>query len=404
MAMPGTYVQARGKTSAQSTDGSFKAIERNQATGIALGGPVVGHSTYQMEAMFGDAQRHQALLNNGYVQSTALASLTDPRNRANRELWVEQAVMAAQHTPDGSGYTAMSDTTEQGETGLQGEPLVVGRARHRMNYDDRPISFRTYSMASIKRHANQNAGPFRVPFEGMDTSTNPPRTIRCEVLVARTGPGTWSAEALGVQGETAALIGEVMAARMESRRPRRGPALTGQALDRIRSESLDGKAALLARAGVRDAATGIQTSSKPHSSWVGAVGADLRTGLVVTETTRGDRYGHHVNPDIAAKYAGSTSPGTFFNAHIKGNPRMQIATCEKCSATYASSNPHACKASRIAPTEGVKTTNVIARRRAEQIAAAGEAARRAREAVTASVRARTNTPGARPPIAARRTA
>ncbi|WP_460866550.1 hypothetical protein [Nocardioides pakistanensis] len=335
--------------------GQFANREHSEA-GLTLDGPGAARRPPASHAdrLFGDAERHDALLSRGYVPPTFFAAVDDPRSTARRREWWEQHFISAEHDEQGSGYPKMPDDYTPKRT--LGRALSGHRRTHRMNYTDGDVTFRMPSVTSIKRYAQETGSTFDVPVSAQDSSG---RTVSGWVRVTNNGAGVWSAEGLGFTGATNAKISEAVASRLESRRPRLGAMATGDLIERHRA---------------RLAAQGA-TMEPVRSKWISAVGYNSDAGVMVTQTSNGNVYGHHVDADTFAAVRGSASPGATFNSLVKGHGGAQVSNCAKCGRFFAEENGHLCPVAPKAPAPGPKPVNLEQRRAAQQIAEARQRVR-----------------------------
>lgn len=335
------------------------ATQAHGESGVSLAGspePQRMGTTPLLERFFGDAERHDALINRGYVQPTFFAALTDPKSTARRREWWQQTMMASGHDVDGSGYPKMPDNytpSKRAGRAIGGRSEEQDLRTYRRSFTDDGVTIRMPSKASIKEYSREMGSTIQVPFSAMDESG---RAITGNVLVTNNGPGVWSVEPLAIQGVAAAKIAEAIAARLEGRRTSFDPKGTGDLLERHRA---------------RLAAEGASVEKTTHNStWISAVGYNEASGVMFTETSTGRTYGHHVDPATYAAIRDDRSPGAAFNALIKQNkmPRAEVSSCGRCQRVYAVANGHTCSGQRKEPTTGPKHANLVQRQAVEAIA------------------------------------
>lgn len=341
-----------------------KDFQPRQPKGIPIGGqfaphgrdesnlsltPVAPVSTPTLDRFFGDADRHNALEAAGYVPPTYFAALDDPRSTAMRKEWWDQHFLSGEHRPDGSGYPKMPDDFTPKMT--PGRALSGNRRTHRMKYTDDGVTFRMPSVTSIKAYAKESGGTFDVPVSAVDKNGRP---FSGWVRVTGSNSGVWSVEGLGFGGITNAKVSEAVASRLESRRPRRGPKTTGDLIERHR-DRLASQGAVIA-------------PTERRSGWISAVGYSHEAGVMFTETSNGNTYGHHVDAQTFEAVRGGRSPGAAFNTMVKGSPTASVERCGKCARMYATVNGHTCPVKKAAPTAAPKDVNLAQRDAAAAIA------------------------------------
>ncbi|MGL5823693.1 MAG: hypothetical protein ACRCYU_02465 [Nocardioides sp.] len=281
-----------------STGGRWTTDVRQEADVSIAASP---SQTALLDRMFGDAVRHQQLLDGGYVPPAFFAAADDPRSAELRAAWWNQHALAADHTPGAP-------------------PQMRADGAHRMAYTDDGVTVRMPSVAAIKRYADETGGTFDIPISAVDENG---RALTGWVRATRAGAGSWSVERLGFGGVAEARISELVASRLESRRPSRPPREVGNLIERNR-----------ARRGVEP--------QYVTSTWISAVAYDTDTGIMAMRTTSGRSYGHHVSAEAFMKVRNSSSPGAAYNKLVKGNRRAAIASCPTCRRFYSTERSHTC--------------------------------------------------------------
>lgn len=334
-----------------------------QPIGVPAGGQWADREHAESEIMLGaetarsqtasgaydDAERHRAMLEHGYVPPTFSPALDDPRTTRQRRPWWDQHFVSGEHRSDDAGYPKMPDDYTRSKSG--GRALSGHRRTHRMAYSAPGVTLRMPSASACKRYAAETGSTFDVPVSAVEESG---KSLSGWVRVTNTGPGSWSAQGLGFGGYTDAKVSEALSSVLEARRPSRGLVQTGDLLQRHRE---------------RVAAHGAELSTVTPG-WVSAVGYDEDEGLMVTQTSRGDVYGHQVDQDSYDAVRGGYSPGRAFNQLVKGSPRAQVAQCEHCGRFHAATTSHSCPPdATMPPDSGGKESNLAARTRARQVAA-----------------------------------
>lgn len=319
---------------------------------MSLTGPAVPVApvTAVGHGRFGNPARHEALVAHGYVPPTYLLAADDPSSTTGRGDWWDQHFIAAEHDEAG-GFPQMPDDYTPSMT--EGASLAGNRRTHRMKYTGAGVTLRMPSATSVKRYAAEVGSTFDVPISIRNNATG--GTLAGWVRVTHTGPGSWSVTGLGFgNGDANAKVSEAVAAVLEARRPTRGLREVGD---------------LLAKRRERIAGAGT-TVEAVNSAWVGAVGYDERTGVLITQTSTGAVYGHRVRPETFESMRTASSAGKAFNQLVRGNPRVQVTKCAQCARVHASSVAHTCPPSAVrVPAPGVTTANARNRARAEHLAA-----------------------------------
>lgn len=355
--------------------GQFATSAKSEA-GVTLGGPATRAaaelSTPALEKFLGSAGRRAALLDGGYVPATVLPALTDPRRTAGRDIWWAQSFMAAEHGAEDQTYPLIPDNytpSMRAGKNLGGRSESGNLRTYRTKWTDDGVTFRMPSRNAINAFAAETGGTFRVPFSAFDEKTG--RTIETEALVTNHGSGAWSVDCKPLTNMSRDMVTEAITARLESRRKAKAPRVTGATIEAARRGSANKNEvrSLVARAATRRASYGARvTPTEKKSQWIAGVGYNEAAGVMFTETSNGNTYGHHVDPQVFEQVRGGKSPGAAFNALVKGSPRTEVDRCGKCSAVYATANGHTCKPSMTAPAAGPKPSNDVARNAATAIA------------------------------------
>lgn len=347
--------------------GQYATAQRG-AAGLSLAGPLSATRDAEIEKFFGDAERHQAILDGGYVPASVVPALTDPRYTTGRGVWWGQAYAAAEHGVDDATYPIMPDDytpSKRAGASLGGRSALGNLRTYRTKWTDDGITFRMPSKNAVKAFAAETGSTFRVPFSALDEKSG--RAIETEVLVTSLGNGAWSVDCNSLSGSTKAMVCEAITARLERRRRSLAPKVTGEVLDKCRDSSGQVRD-LLARATAREAASGAAVAATDHrSQWISAVGYNEASGVMFTETSNGNTYGHHVSVDDFEAVRTGKSPGAMFNTLVKGSPRAEVSRCGQCSRVYAVVNGHACKVAPKAPAPGPKPSNTVARQVAASV-------------------------------------
>lgn len=192
-------------------------------------------ATPAMDKFFGDAERHQALLDGGYVPATVLPAMTDPRNTRGRDLYWAQAFVAAEHKDGDDTYPVLPDNyTPSMRSGkaLHGRSEEGNLRTYRTKWTDDGVTFRMPSKNSLNAFSKEVGGTFRVPFSAVDERTG--RTIQTEALITNHGGGSWSVDCASLTGASKAMVTEAITSRLEKRRPAKSPAKVGATLDAAR--------------------------------------------------------------------------------------------------------------------------------------------------------------------------
>ena len=293
------------------------------------------------------AERHQALLDAGYVPAVTTAG-QDPSTTAGIDRWWGDHFVTAEYRASGEGFAQMPDDFTPGMS--DGNALSGHRRTHRVRYRGEDVQLRMPSASAIRRFAaTSEESTFDVPVGSQypDVAGNT-RQVQGWVRVTRSPGGRWSAVGMGFAGEGEA-IAEGVSAVLEARRP---------------SMALREAGSLIARHRARLAAQGAPMESV-SSQWISAVGYDDASGVMATQTANGNVYGHLVSKARFAGVATAASPGAMFNRLVKGSSRVEVSNCPNCGRFFAASAPHACPAP-AAPAPGV-VRNTVAQQVATQM-------------------------------------
>lgn len=333
-------------------DGTYTFRRRREAHAVL---DLVGASTNPgyLDRILGSVERHNALVEGGYVEPIALSAVTDPRTRAKiNEHWA-QGIITAEHTEDGSGYPFPAVQNQQADG-----KRIARRAYQVDEWDMRFLG----SAATVKRDAeaygkHQVSVAIRRPDGG---------TVDAVVLVEKVGPGNYSVTPHSVNlGESGAAVAAAVQAVLEAKRVTQVPSHVGGLMDRARA---------------RAAATGVAPDTRLVSTWMDSVGYDDDQAMMVTKTSTGRLYGHTVPRSTFEAIRSSTKPGAIFNQLVKdkskGAKPVSIETCGRCNRVYSLGRNHKCAAKpSVAPTTP-QISNRISRQGAISVAAGALAMRR----------------------------
>lgn len=292
------------------------------------------------------AERHQALLDAGYVPAVATPGL-DPRTTAGIEQWWGDHFVTAEYRATGEGFAQMPDDFTPAMS--DGNALSGKRRTHRVRYRGEDVQLRMPSASAIKRYAaTSGESTFDVPVGAEYPDANGvPQTVQGWVRVTRSPGGRWTTVGMGFAGEGEA-VAEGVSAILEARRP---------------SFALRDAGSLIERHRARLAAQGAPLQSV-SSQWISAVGYDEASGVMATQTAAGRVYGHLVSKARFEAVAAAASPGAMFNRLVKGSQHAEVANCPSCGRFFAASAPHAC------PTPAAPAEGVVRNERAQQVATA----------------------------------
>lgn len=303
------------------------------------------------------AERHQALVDAGYVPAVATPGL-DPATTAGIEQWWGDHFVTAEYRATGEGFAQMPDDFTPAMS--DGNALSGKRRTHRVRYRGEDVQLRMPSASAIKRYAaTSGESTFDVPVGAEYPDANGvPQTVQGWVRVTRSPGGRWTSVGMGFAGEGEA-VAEGVSAILEARRP---------------SFALRDAGSLIERHRARLAAQGAPLQSV-SSQWISAVGYDEASGVMATQTAAGRVYGHLVSKARYEAVAAASSPGAMFNRLVKGSQHSEVSNCPSCGRFFAASAPHSC------PTPTSPTQGVVRNERAQQVATA-----------LLGARARTSTP------------
>ncbi|WP_292716246.1 KTSC domain-containing protein [Microbacterium sp. 13-71-7] len=245
--------------------------------------------------------RRAALEAHGYLPARSLAK-ADPSGDISPERWWAAAGLTASN---GDGYTVMG----------RGE----GKLRR---YEGSEVTLRMPSVASIEAFARQTGTTFDMPVE----AATPRGPVTGHVRVTRHEDGRWSVSAVGMPQAEGAYAAEAVNAVLETRRP-------SLALHDIKD--------VLQRRRERIAAAGVRLRRVDASSWITGIGYNEADEQLVVEMN-GRTYGYHVSREAYQETLEAPSVGRAYNAFVKGQPRYEVAQCERCTRYYNASNTHRC--------------------------------------------------------------
>lgn len=314
-----------------------------------------------IDRTIGTAERHNALLAGGYVDSVAMTAAADPATRAGIDRDWDQAFAGAEHRADGSGYPLMRDGYD--DTG--GRSTEGKRRIRREKYDIDGWTFRPKgSKKRCNEEANHVGGPFRMSVTVKDPEG---RMVTGEVLVTRGTPGNWDVQPystnLGPRGE---LVAAGVQAMLEAQRPKMIPRHAG---------------GLVGRARERAASSGAGLDTNLRSTWMESVGYDENEGMLVTKTSSGRVYGHTVPRETFEQISTSSSPGAIFNQLVRknqqGKPVAIAEPCTKCGRVTPRRLAHKCPVAVTAAPDSPNAVNTRSRAQALRIAGRATAARKA---------------------------
>lgn len=270
------------------------------------------------------AARQRALIEGGMVPAVAFPTSNEHMSTAetSREQWWNSNFAAAEY---GRSVPKMPDDYTPGMT--SGRAMSEHRRTHRMKYRGDQIELRMPSATAIRRYSAENGnGTFDVPISA-NTDTGP---VTGWVRVTRTGPSTWSAQAMGFTGDNEAKVAEAVASVLEARR---------------KVDALTDIGDLVTRHNERRAAAGAALESV-DSTFMSGVGYDESSSTMITQIGR-RVYGHAVPPEVYARVKGSTAPGGVFNALVKGQQRVELKRCTQCRRFMAAGSDHVCPANVV---------------------------------------------------------
>ncbi len=292
------------------------------------------------------AERHQALLDAGYVPAVVTPGL-DPATTAGIDQWWGDHFVTAEYRASGEGFAQMPDDATPGMS--DGNALSGRRRTHRVRYRGQDVQLRMPSAAAIKRFAAQSGeGTFDVPVGAQyPDASGVESQVQGWVRVTRSPGGRWSAVGLGFAGESEA-VAEGVSAILEARRP---------------SFALRDAGSLITRHRERLAAQGAPLQSVT-SQWISAVGYDEASGVMATQTANGNIYGHLVSKARAQAVAEAASPGAMFNRLVKGSDRVEVSNCPSCGRFFSASSAHTC------PTPAGPEPGLVRNERAQRVATA----------------------------------
>lgn len=280
------------------------------------------------------ARKREALLARGFVPATPGPSTAGtPRSASGIDFWWGDAIVRSEVRTDGKAYPMLPDdyTPSRGD----GRALSGRRRTYRKVYQSGELSVRMPSASAIKRFAAENDNEtFDVPISAEGPAGNP---ISGHVRVTQTSPGRWAVTAINMPPAAQAKVAEAVNAILEARRP-------SFALSQV--EAAGG---LLARAKERRAAAGADLVKNETSAWIQATGYNDETGEAILNL-QGRHYGYEVPRGVYDYVTTASSPGSAYNALIKGRyDSHAVDGCKTCGRWYRAGTVHACPAHR-APT------------------------------------------------------
>lgn len=325
----GKYDFSAGERSAASLDQSLTTYVPNAEA---------------IDRWFGGSKRAAEYLETGYapVASEPSVAITGDADHLRDEWWA-QALTNGELRADGSGVLKMPDDYTPNMTG--GRSLAGNRRTHRMRYVDDGFAVRIPSVTSIKAFAKENPGEtFDVPFVAADA-----KDMNRHTAVARITPGvdgSWTVEVQGIGGASRARLGELIASRLESRAPSRGPKETGSLLERYKE---------------RRAREGAALRQAAPSAFIDSFGYNAADSMLTVRMKAGKAYGYQIPPQIAEKVMTHSSPGEAYNEYVKWlgrNPEtgkriarghIEVTECSKCHNWHAADKRHTCRAKANTP-------------------------------------------------------
>lgn len=326
------------------------SIQKRQPAGQPIGGQFAPESRSESSvslitapAVTARDTRRAALVHGGYVSPIAGAALDVPGLAEGAGDWWDTHFVRAEYRPDGGGYPQMPDDYTPG--GTAGQALSGGRRTHRMAYTGAGVTLRMPSATSVKRFAAEQHGrTFDVPV----SAEFPGGTVSGWVRVTRHGDHEWSVSGLGFRDQDSAYVAEAVSAVLESRRPSRALEQVGDLLERRRQ---------------RIASGGTKIDPTTRSSFISGVGYDQSSGSMLVKI--GARsYGYKVVREMFEAVRGAKHPGQVYNRLVKGRPRTEVESCEKCSRFFAAGSSHRCPSRHRQPTAAPSPQNLAARARA----------------------------------------
>ncbi|KQP63160.1 hypothetical protein [Nocardioides sp. Leaf285] len=335
-------------------DGTYTYMRRREARmgGLGLGMSVATNNPAFLDRTLGGVERHNALVEGGYVEPIALAAVTDPRSRAKiNEHWA-QGIMAAEHTADGAGYPFPAAANEQAD----GKRI----ARRAYQVDEWNMRF-LGSAATVRRDAAQ------VGKHQMEVTIQRPdgRSVVAIMLVEKVGPSNYAVEPHSTNlGESGGQVAAAVQAVLEAKRVTQVPKHVG---------------GLMARARERAAASGVEPSQRLRSTWMESVAYDENEQMMVTKTSKGGIYGHTVPRETFEALTTSSSPGAVFNELVRKSgtaKRAEVKSCGSCHRVYSAKYIHKCPPTKPSPAPTAPSvSNTLSRQGARSVASGALAVR-----------------------------
>ena len=301
-------------------------------------GLVHGRAARSLADSFEDG-RADALERGGFVKATSLIDADDPRDTEQIDAFWANHLAINEYDPRGAGLPTMEDdfSATRGDSKLGGRSLEGNRRVSRMLYgDESGIQVRMPSKTACRAKFAE-VGTFKVPITAIAPNG---RTITGWMAVTNNEPHGWAVRPIGFK-EGGAEIAEVIASSFEGRRPAQNPEFIGSFIEQ--------------RKEAREAAAGIP-AAPVQSSWIGKVGYNRASGVMVTVSKKGEAYGHKVSPEVFMAVAHSGSVGRAWSQEIKGLPRVELESCMKCNRYI--NGEHRCKA-ETKPNAEPKRTNLV---------------------------------------------
>lgn len=311
----------------------------------------------------------------GYIESRALFSRTDPRSTSGIDSWHEQAFVAAPFSAEIESERSYPVIPQDYNSEKPGRSINGLRRAPRMRYQDGAGEsvLRMMSATNIRRYADEvGVGkPFLVPVE-IDADG---KTSIGYVRVAHLGQGVYtSVPEPGFPAAAAQRVGDSVCAVLESRRPR--TALDD--MDRI----------IKARQRKFHAAG---TMLQPmRSDFISGAGYNRRSGelmMQMQDSKGGTRsYAYQNIPERAWKqFAADPHPGKAYNRLIRGKygaAVKDVNQCDQCGAFHSVGNQHRCLARSVskgyrAENSANQSLNIMAMAGAEKQLITGELQQRA---------------------------
>lgn len=284
----------------------------------------------------------------GYIESKALFSLTDPRSATGIDSWHGQAFIAAPYSAEVESDRNYPVIPQDYNSTKSGRSINGLRRAPRMRYQDSEgdTVLRMMSATNIRRYAQEvgDGKPFLVPVE-IDTDG---KTSIGYVRVSHLGQGVYtSVPEPGFPSAAAQRVGDSVCAVLEARRPR---------------AALDSMDTIIAARQRKFHAAG--TMLQPvRSEFISGAGYNKRSGELVMQMqdSRGNArsYAYQNIPEEAWKrFEADPHPGKAYNRLIRGKYGQAVKNveqCALCNAFHSVGNQHRCLARSVS--KGYRTEN-----------------------------------------------